>query len=665
MSTKRPPIEDLVNERPPIEELSEINPLEEQPTDEMSYLEKGVNLVDIPASLVRTGVEAAISPEREVLPELKKQFGKTVESPFTAAAQAPRGSDINELLITEVMGETPEHRAKLAEENPIASSLIKGIAGFTTETVLDPFTALGFIPKTNRIINTPIVNVADRQAAKVIARATPKAALESGKNIGLMSKRLVAEDLHGLLTNPSKILENLTGSKTIDKIRPESLQTLRFEELPNKKGLISEVSNGLDETLNEIKNSVPELKSKTYPLDAAIKVIQNNLETNQDLISGQTVDLSKVGEILDETLKPFKKVSSGVLEEKVLEKIPGELDLVERIKLKQGAPKTLPSTLSLTDVQKLRKNIGRLLSDRSFYSAPDKAMSTEKEVLLEVYRTLGDMIHNDLKGIKIRKGNQVIDAGDYYVDQNARLKQLMDIRSIYKYAPKEQLSQADMAGTLMSLLAQGGVIGSAAVAGEIMGIPQVPAYALLGGAVGAGLTAGSELKKSSPEYLSKILSAAAKVSPVPYTAPVRGAIQYMRQGQPVSEFGREPQSVELTPKDLIKYRIPRSTQGILENKEKVLAKLSQQGVPKEMIHTVAQAMNGEPDDLSNVASIMVSQFPDLFEKSRYMIFDGKFLNPNDKAKAADDISKRDNLDSIQRAKMISKINKTGEVPEGL
>jgi hypothetical protein len=293
-------------------------------------------------------------------------------------------------------------------------------------------------------------------------------------------------------------------------------------------------------------------------------------------------------------------------------------------------------------------------------------MSTEKEVLLEVYRTLGDMIHNDLKGIKIRKGNQVIDAGQYYVDQNARLKQLMDIRSIYKYAPKEQLSQADMAGTLMSLLAQGGVIGSAAVAGEIMGVPQAPAYALLGGAVGAGLTAGSELKKSSPEYLSKILSAAAKVSPVPYTAPVRGAIQYMREGQPVNELGRGPNSVtELSPKDLIKYRIPRSTQGILENKEKVLAKLSQQGVPKEMIHTVAQAMNGEPDDLSNLASIMVSQFPDLFEKSRYMIFDGKFLNPNDKAKAADDISKRDNLDSIQRAKMISKINKTGEVPEGL
>jgi hypothetical protein len=136
---------------------------------------------------------------------------------------------------------------------------------------------------------------------------------------------------------------------------------------------------------------------------------------------------------------------------------------------------------------------------------------------------------------------------------------------------------------------------------------------------------------------------------------------------PYSYFdsGREPQSVGLTPKDLIKYRIPRSTQGILENKEKVLAKLSQQGVPKEMIHTVAQAMNGEPDDLSNLASIMVSQFPDLFEKSKYMVFDGKFLNPNDRAKAADDISKRDNLDSIQRAKMISKINKTGEVPEGM
>jgi hypothetical protein len=128
---------------------------------------------------------------------------------------------------------------------------------------------------------------------------------------------------------------------------------------------------------------------------------------------------------------------------------------------------------------------------------------------------------------------------------------------------------------------------------------------------------------------------------------------------------REPQSVGFTPRQLINYKIPRSTQGILEQKDKVIAKLAQEGAPSEMIDTVAQALNGDPEDVSNLAPVLLMQLPQLFEKSKYKVFDGKFLDPNDKAKAADDISKREDLDSIQRARMINRINKFGEVPEGL
>ena len=61
----------------------------------------------------------------------------------------------------------------------------------------------------------------------------------------------------------------------------------------------------------------------------------------------------------------------------------------------------------------------------------------------------------------------------------------------------------------------------------------------------------------------------------------------------------------------------------------------------------------------------MTQLPDVFEKSKYKVFDGRFIDPNDKARAADSISRREDINSIQRAKMISKINKTGEVPEGM
>jgi hypothetical protein len=117
--------------------------------------------------------------------------------------------------------------------------------------------------------------------------------------------------------------------------------------------------------------------------------------------------------------------------------------------------------------------------------------------------------------------------------------------------------------------------------------------------------------------------------------------------------------------DIIKYRIPRSTQGVLDNKDKVLAKLAQNGVNGEMVSSIAEGLDGNTDDVANTMSALIIQMPDLFEKSKYNVYDGKFLDPNDGAKAADDISRRDDLNSIQRAKMISKINKKGEVPEGL
>ena len=127
--------------------------------------------------------------------------------------------------------------------------------------------------------------------------------------------------------------------------------------------------------------------------------------------------------------------------------------------------------------------------------------------------------------------------------------------------------------------------------------------------------------------------------------------------------GRSPQSVGISPRELIKYRIPRTTQGILENKDMVLAKIVQAGASDEMVDTITDALNGDAEDLANIAPLVMTQFPTLFEKSKYKTFDGKFLDPMDKSRAADEIAKRDDLDSLKRFKMINDINKHGKVPE--
>lgn len=143
-----------------------------------------------------------------------------------------------------------------------------------------------------------------------------------------------------------------------------------------------------------------------------------------------------------------------------------------------------------------------------------------------------------------------------------------------------------------------------------------------------------------------------------------GAIRFVDPSMPDQNQKPTP-LINFSPREIIDFRIPRSTNGILEQKDKVLAKFVQKGLPDEMAETLTMALNGDPDDLSNIMPLIMTQFPEAFEKSKYKVFDGRFIDPNDKARAADSISRREDINSIQRAKMISKINKTGEVPEGM
>jgi hypothetical protein len=143
-----------------------------------------------------------------------------------------------------------------------------------------------------------------------------------------------------------------------------------------------------------------------------------------------------------------------------------------------------------------------------------------------------------------------------------------------------------------------------------------------------------------------------------------GAIRFVDPSMP-DQSQRPTPLINFSPREIIDYRIPRSTNGILEDKDRVLAKFVQKGLPDEMVETLTVALNGNPDDLSDIMPLIMTQFPEAFEKSKYKVFDGRFIDPNDKARAADSISRREDINSIQRAKMISKINKTGEVPEGM
>lgn len=175
--------------------------------------------------------------------------------------------------------------------------------------------------------------------------------------------------------------------------------------------------------------------------------------------------------------------------------------------------------------------------------------------------------------------------------------------------------------------------------------------------------------KEMYEGLPKIFNPAKAVIPYALEETPGALYRQNMQGDNVRGNWRNPSSYNgttmITPREIINYKIPRTTQGILENKDKVIAKLVQNGVPDDLVDTITQALNEDQEAVGNIAPLVLSQFPTIFERSKYKVFDGQFLDPQDRARAADDISKRDDLNSVARAKMINEINKSGKVPEGM
>ncbi len=638
------PLKGEISQKPSFEDTSPIG------EEDMGLVQKALNVWDIPYSLAGTAAEAALSPDKEMIPAVIQQLKRTIESPTMASMEAPRGTAINEQILKQTgLIRDPEQQKKLEEEFPVAAPIMKGAAGFVTEMALDPSSWFRPSKTVTKPARKALESASERQAARAISKfASRSDVLKEGADLDVIGARLVAEDLQGQIRNPVKLYESLTGQRHLQKIGQNLPETLQIRKSTKEGGKIAQTSKEITDAIKTVETQYG--MTPQIPSDIMMVELLKNAKKNLSKVSAETVDMSKVEDILTRALKPKEILTSA--------QIGGKADWAIEI----------PTEMTLEQLHQLRKNVGQQVSDRAFYAGADASMKMETEVLRDLYRTLGDTIESNLRGKTIKIGSNVVDAGDYYRGQNNKLKSFMDVKSMLEYQPTEALKSPDAAATIASMITKGGIYGATAAGASMAGLPVNP---LAAGAVGAGFgaaqAASEAVKTSTPEYLTSILKTAGKIQSTPLLpeTAVRGTIQYMREGQPVSEFGREPQSVGFTPRQLINYKIPRSTQGILEQKDKVIAKLAQEGAPSEMIDTVAQALNGDPEDVSNLAPVLLMQLPQLFEKSKYKVFDGKFLDPNDKAKAADDISKREDLDSIQRARMINRINKFGEVPEGL
>lgn len=120
--------------------------------------------------------------------------------------------------------------------------------------------------------------------------------------------------------------------------------------------------------------------------------------------------------------------------------------------------------------------------------------------------------------------------------------------------------------------------------------------------------------------------------------------------------GRRPDSINI-PEELIRTPLPRTTEGLRKNKNFVLAKVAQ--MAPDMFEAVKDTYEREPEMLSEIAPVLAQKMPHFFERDKYNRFDGRIMNEMDKSRAIKDTLSNSNLNSIQQAEIISKLNKDG------
>lgn len=126
-------------------------------------------------------------------------------------------------------------------------------------------------------------------------------------------------------------------------------------------------------------------------------------------------------------------------------------------------------------------------------------------------------------------------------------------------------------------------------------------------------------------------------------APIRAAV------------GREPQSIA---EEVVRWKIPRTTEGVIENKDMVLAKVAQ--MEPMQFDNIKEVLEEQPEKLPDLIPILAQTAPHLFEEDKYGRVDNVIYDPAKKQMAREDLNLNESLSNSQRMLMMNQLNKTGE-----
>ncbi len=459
---------------------------------------------------------------------------------------------------------------------------------------------------------------------------------------------LISGGLKKLTTgNPNKIRANVLGARSSEF---KEIGTKEREQVAKKlkdMGLFSNTKVDFDVKAGKfipvgksLENLEKPVREKLFDrLNSATNKIQK--EKTKMLLQHMhdPVDLAEVEDSLMRVAERYSKKGTG-RSERLSDAMSIKDKIIEDIALEMEDRGMEVPTIEMIENAKLR-----LSDDVSNYGKNPLIQKTPDAA----------QIYNDMYSAINKKLRQIIPNAKYAEYNDLQHKMLTAKADLTKAIATEDAAR--------TTAGWGGWFNK--IANETLGSPEAGlgvanvSEALQNPAVSPMVTGARMVTQEAPFMGSRYLDPSMKETEIPYSSEAPHPTQYRFQNvRPAFPFGRKPQSID--PMEVAKMKLPRTTEGLLQNKEAVIAKLMVNNVPDEMVQTITQALNEDPSAVSSVGAMIAMQFPTLFQQSKYKMFDGKLLDPQERAKAADDTSKRDDLNSLQKSKIINELNKTGK-----
>lgn len=529
-------------------------------------------------------------------------------------------------------GKFPQHMENIKNEGIIDASGMAPtgydktggiVSGMGYEMATDPLTygSLGTVPLAKSLIKRAMKKPLQKQVAKALAKIQPltKTDLKSNRSTEVMAAQLAQEDLVKYIKNPSRLLEVLGGKRTAKEVTNSAGTMIKSTTKKKgkdtfKKDLIGEISQDLGEMMDDISYSNSKVESKAITDPVSAKLMEE-VDSKTSAIRRSPEELARMEDEI------FSIIDS-------------------------------PEGYSLSELYKIKKNIGKQISTPIYFQPTDKALSNSKETMMGIQKQIDDIIKDKLSGSRVMdpKTNKMVNAADYYELNNTRMHNLINVRDTLQMVPERELRNSDMFATVMGILTQGAVGGAAG--GVISAVTDIP-FAAAGGAIASGgyaaaRQAGQAVTKNFPENAAKGMDLFQKAAPnlIPL------APQAAREGR---EIYRRPQSVENLPSQLIETTLPRTVDGIMENKKLFLAKAAQQA--PDLFKGLEFLVNNRPEDLEIALPAMILKAPHLFDRDKYGRIDNKILDPSMQMKAREDIMESE-LTNTEKIAMIDKLNRT-------